>query len=743
MTQDTMSSYELTQINNFETSTTYNSITVTPEITAGNAAVEKYYYGIEQTSSTMAYNNSGLTRLSNTLAASEDVEFIESDEPSYTFSNLQPNSSYTIYSYTVDENNIKSNIYSTEITTSEYILPTIDSVSHSVTLNSITVNVTASNGSNSVSKYMYKIGNEEWVETESNSYTFNNLLDTTEYDIRIKVKDSEGQESTEYYEAITTEVYILPVVTTVNAETTWNSITLTPTGTDGTNTIDYYEYSIDNGAYQTSNIFNNLTDNNEYTIEVKAIDSAGRESNVYEVTVRTDTYVLPTISVSVTSTYNSISINVNATPGDGSIVSYHYSRDDGSNYTSSSNNSYTFSGLTDNTTYYLRVYATDSNGRTSSVYNTSIITEVEILADTGRDSNSNSLACHVATQYNEENPDENGIYYHDGNVNGGACFYDDKLIYEIHAESDCQKFYGSTFEDYFLTSEVYPVHWNTEESVCYLEKNGENIKVYFNRSGSSAVTESQCYGYAAYSHWGFGYDWTLATEITGNYINNYNIDSGDRSYRYSGGNYLFTELALNSGYTLITSNNSTSANNLINFYCNDAKSYYGDYCSSSYSEYYTTAYDETIHYNTYDEALNATINDKYLKEYINNYVCFGSDETVCPEENLYRIIGVFDNEKNGNYQVKLIKATFATEDLLGTNGTGGNNSYYKNHYFWGNNSNIWNESELNTINLNTNFINYLGEKWSSKIAETTCKLEAILLIIYLMELPRKLIKMKL
>ena len=33
----------------------------------------------------------------------------------------------------------------------------------------------------------------------------------------------------------------------------------------------------------------------------------------------------------------------------------------------------------------------------------------------------------------------------------------------------------------------------------------------------------------------------------------------------------------------------------------------------------------------------------------NNYVCFGSDELICPEDNLYRIIGVFDG------QVKLIK----------------------------------------------------------------------------------------
>ena len=382
LTQDKMSSYELTEISNVSTTTTYNSITVSPEITAGSAAVSKYYYGIENTAEELAYNDvNELTRLSNAYAAIEDVEFIESEEASHTFSNLQPNSSYTVYSYTVDENKIKSNVYETTVTTGEYVAPVVDSVSHSVTLNSITVNVTASNGSNEIVKYMYSKDNgASWEESTSNTHTFDGLTDSTEYKIKVKVVDSEGNESTEYYEAITTEIYILPVVASVDATTTWNSITLTPSGTNGTNTIDYYEYSIDNGAYQTSNVFNNLNENTQYTIRVKAIDSAGRESNVYETTVRTDTYDLPVINnVTVDSTKDTITINVNATGGDGSIVSYHYSRDDGSNYQSSNNNSYTFNDLTSSTTFYIKVYVTDSNGRTSSEYSASVTTESDTV----------------------------------------------------------------------------------------------------------------------------------------------------------------------------------------------------------------------------------------------------------------------------------------------------------------------------------------------------------------------------
>ena len=112
----------------------------------------------------------------------------------------------------------------------------------------------------------------------------------------------------------------------------------------------------------------------------------------------------------------------------------------------------------------------------------------------------------------------------------------------------------------------------------------------------------------------------------------------------------------------------------------------------------------------------------------NNYVCFGTNTTPCPTDNLYRIIGVFGN------QVKLIKYDYATSALLGTDGeyqgTGTpNSSYYKgslttiNTYYWNNSTkkNTWSESLLNKTNLNTNFINNIGEEWANKIATTTWK----------------------
>ena len=112
----------------------------------------------------------------------------------------------------------------------------------------------------------------------------------------------------------------------------------------------------------------------------------------------------------------------------------------------------------------------------------------------------------------------------------------------------------------------------------------------------------------------------------------------------------------------------------------------------------------------------------------NNYVCFGSDATSCPADNLYRIIGVFGN------QVKLIKHDYAGESTLGTapasNGRP-NSSYYKGslsiipYYRWSgsssNQSNTWSSSTLNTSILNGTYLNTLGSEWTSKIATTSWK----------------------
>ena len=190
LTQDKMSSYNPVQVTNIEASPTYNSIDTTLNLSNGTADVDKYYFGIEETNAAQAYvnNNNEVVRLNNKILASADtVTYYESDTPNYEFSNLKENTEYTIYSYVVDVNNIKSNVYETQVVTSEYDLPSVGSVEHSVTLNSITLTVNATGGDGTITKYMYSRNDgESWEESTSNTHTFTGLNDTTEYKIKIK-----------------------------------------------------------------------------------------------------------------------------------------------------------------------------------------------------------------------------------------------------------------------------------------------------------------------------------------------------------------------------------------------------------------------------------------------------------------------------------------------------------------------------------------------------------------------------
>ena len=567
------------------------------------------------------------------MAASDTVEYIEHDGVNYEFTNLKENTEYIIYGYVEDINGIKSNVYSTSITTNEYVLPSVSEVTHSVTLNSITLNVNAENGDGNVVTYMYSKDNGvSWETSASNTYTFNYLNDTTEYKIKVKVVDSNGRESTEYYEAISTETYILPTVANVDYTTAYNSITLTPTGANGTGTISKYVYSINNGTYQDSNVFSGLTENTTYTVSVKAIDNNNRESNPYIVQIKTDTYKVPTITnVTTSSTTNSITINVSASNGDGPITKYMYSRDNGSNWYESTSNSYTFDNLTSNTTFYVQVKVVDNNGRESAVSNTTV--QTQYLNPSVNSVSASNITQNSITLTVNATPGSNSIatYYYSNN-NGSSYVSSSSNTYTFNNLTP-----GTTYNFRVYVVDSGSVRSNEATASATTEDNSlaAYIKSLYTSQGSNGL----------YYH-------------TSSLANS----AGDNSYRYSGANP-------------------------------------------------------------------------------NNYVCFGSTASTCPNDNLYRIIGVFNN------QVKLIKADCTTTAITGTGG-----AYYTQMsnleqydlvygsynyqgwlsfssvaiYYWNpSGSNTWNNSTLNTINLNNTFLNNFNSTWQNKIATHTWKVGGV------------------
>ena len=85
----------------------------------------------------------------------------------------------------------------------------------------------------------------------------------------------------------------------------------------------------------------------------------------------------------------------------------------------------------------------------------------------------------------------------------------------------------------------------------------------------------------------------------------------------------------------------------------------------------------------------------------NNYICFGSDAATCPDDNLYRIIGLFDDDKDGTYNIKLIKNTSI-----------GDNAWHSEE------DNTWDSNTKPDIRntLNSTFLGTINSTWQEKIA---------------------------
>lgn len=111
---------------------------------------------------------------------------------------------------------------------------------------------------------------------------------------------------------------------------------------------------------------------------------------------------------------------------------------------------------------------------------------------------------------------------------------------------------------------------------------------------------------------------------------------------------------------------------------------------------------------------------------VDNYVCFGSYAKKCPDEYLYRIIGVYGDK------VKLIKSDAISSEMLGMNSSytyaiedfygfyKGNLETLPGFYWSGSASNYlnsWPSSLLNTDALNKTYLTNLGEYWENMISE--------------------------
>lgn len=243
---------------------------------------------------------------------------------------------------------------------------------------------------------------------------------------------------------------------------------------------------------------------------------------------------------------------------------------------------------------------------------------------------------------------------------------------------------------------------------------------------------------------------TMKIEVTANKgtneINKYYYAIGNGEFvESSESSYTFTNLVKNNEYKIKVKVSDELGNYSYVYELNDGINFV-TLAKWVVKQYNNEQGNKGIYYHSSSLANGAGDNSyRYAgsSESVNNYVCFGSDAEKCPDNNLYRIIGVFGD------QVKLIKADYATTSELGTG-----NDYYgvydtTKDYYQGNSSNLssiggyywnnanasntkivtnrydtWGGSYLNRKHLNETYLGKLGT-WADRIATTTWPANAL------------------
>ncbi len=295
ITTEEKETYVMPEINSIiENSKDYESITVNLlENEKHTEEIDKYYYAIEETDEEPA--------AASIMSIAEKLEpnYVESDEPTHTFRELngealKDNQNYKIYAYSKDVQGIMSAIKTAIIKTDEYLnVKVTDLTLVNKTLTSIKVKATAVAGTKNVKEYAFKIENHDtygnWSEWQaSDEYEFTGLVDTTNYNIQVKVRDELDRESVDSFDKEeSTETYVYPSVKTFTvSDITSSIIKVNGTLNDGTGTVSKVEYQRNGDAnwYQGTNTngtysysFGSLTKATAYTFKIKVTDSNNRE----------------------------------------------------------------------------------------------------------------------------------------------------------------------------------------------------------------------------------------------------------------------------------------------------------------------------------------------------------------------------------------------------------------------------------------------------------------------------------
>ena len=234
-----------------------------------------------------------------------------------------------------------------------YILPVIESVAIDTSESSISLNVKTIEGDYPIEGYVYKIDKENEVSNNATSYKFTGLSSNIQHTISVYAQDTNKKKSKIYS-------YTLPTISAINITNGLTSIGIDLTAISGTNEIDKYYFSKDNGSTfveQSSGkyTFTNLQEGTSYNLKIYSKDKNGVKSMFSSKSITTK--ARPTApNMNFDSNYNVI---LSGSKSNISDVKYFYSTDN-KTFTEG-----TLLSLNSNATIY--AYAMDNEGNKSNI----------------------------------------------------------------------------------------------------------------------------------------------------------------------------------------------------------------------------------------------------------------------------------------------------------------------------------------------------------------------------------------
>lgn len=208
------------------------------------------------------------------------------------------------------------------------------------------------------------------------SLTITGLTNGTTYAVKLKAVNSLG-EGPASVTAYGTPAAVPAAPTGLSYTSGYNYLTISFTaGNDGGSPLTNYKYSIDNGtsytalspADTTSPItITGLTNGTTYQVKLRAVNAVG--DGVQSTALSALVATVPSAPTSLSATAGSAQLTISFTPGannGAAITNYKYSIDNGATYTAFSpadtTSPVTITGLTNNTTYQVKLRAVNAIG---------------------------------------------------------------------------------------------------------------------------------------------------------------------------------------------------------------------------------------------------------------------------------------------------------------------------------------------------------------------------------------------